>query len=603
MASEPDPSAALSEPKPARSLGPLRMIWRAALAYPGKLAMAGLALMITAGATLAIPSGFKLIIDKGFAAGGNPADIGRWFEYLLMIVVVLAIGTALRFYFVSWLGERVVADIRLKVQANLLRMAPGFFEENSPNEISSRMTSDTALIEQVVGTTVSVALRNLIMGVGGVAYLFTLAPKLTLALVIAIPLIVLPIVWFGRRLRNVSRTSQDRVADVGAMVAEVLGAMKIVQAFNQESREEARFAAAVESTFTTAKRRILLRAAMTAIIIMLVFGAITMLMWQGAIGVAEGTISGGTIAAFVLTGGLVAGAFGALTEVYGDLLRGAGAASRLNELLNEKTTIAAPARPLELPTPVRGKLAFEGVTFRYPTRPEVSALADFSLTIEPGETVAIVGPSGAGKSTLFQLAERFYDPQTGAVKLDGVPLTAVDPAAVRRNMALVPQEGILFAASARDNLRYGNWDASDEAIWQAAEAANAADFLRELPEGLDTQLGERGARLSGGQRQRMAIARALLRDAPILLLDEATSALDAESERLVQQALDRLMASRTTLVIAHRLATVRGADRIVVMDGGRIVEQGKHDALSRAGGLYSRLAALQFDEMPSEAVK
>ncbi|MFZ5744262.1 MAG: ABC transporter transmembrane domain-containing protein [Pseudomonadota bacterium] len=603
MASQSDQSATPPEPKPARSLGPLRMIWQAALAYPGKLALAALALMITAGATLAIPSGFKLIIDKGFAAGGNPDDIGRWFEYLLMIVVVLAIGTALRFYFVSWLGERVVADIRLKVQANLLRMSPGFFEENSPNEISSRMTSDTALIEQVVGTTVSVALRNLIMGVGGVAYLFTLAPKLTLALVIAIPLIVLPIVWFGRRLRNVSRSSQDRVADVGAMVAEVLGAMKIVQAFNQESREETRFAGAVESTFTTAKRRILLRAAMTAIIITLVFGAITMLMWQGAIGVAEGTISGGTIAAFVLTGGLVAGAFGALTEVYGDLLRGAGAASRLNELLNEKPTIAMPARPLELPTPVRGKLAFENVTFRYPTRPEVSALADFSLTVEPGETVAIVGPSGAGKSTLFQLAERFYDPQVGAVKLDGIPLTAVDPAAIRRNMALVPQEGILFAASARDNLRYGNWEASDAEIWQAAENANAADFLRELPEGLDTYLGERGARLSGGQRQRMAIARALLRDAPILLLDEATSALDAESERLVQQALERLMATRTTLVIAHRLATVRGADRIVVMDGGRIVETGKHDALSRAGGLYARLAALQFDEVPSEAVK
>jgi len=603
MASLPEQSATPAEPKPARTLGPLRMIWQAALAYPGKLALAGMALTITAGATLAIPSGFKLIIDKGFAAGGNPDDIGRWFQYLLMIVAVLAIGTALRFYFVSWLGERVVADIRLKVQANLLRMSPGFFEENSPNEISSRMTSDTALIEQVVGTTVSVALRNLIMGVGGVIYLFTLAPKLTLALVIAIPLIVLPIVWFGRRLRNVSRTSQDRVADVGAMVAEVLGAMRIVQAFNQEGREEARFAAAVESTFTTAKRRILLRAAMTAIIIMLVFGAITMLMWQGAIGVAEGTISGGTIAAFVLTGGLVAGAFGALTEVYGDLLRGAGAAGRLNELLNEKPTIAMPARPLELPAPVRGKLAFENVTFRYPTRPEVSALSDFSLTIEPGETVAIVGPSGAGKSTLFQLAERFYDPQAGAVKLDGVPLTAVDPAAVRRNMALVPQEGILFAATARDNLRYGNWDASDEEIWTAAAAANAEDFLRELPMGLDTFLGERGARLSGGQRQRMAIARALLRDAPILLLDEATSALDAESERLVQQALDRLMASRTTLVIAHRLATVRGADRIVVMDGGRIVEQGRHDALSRAGGLYARLAALQFDEVPNEPVK
>jgi ATP-binding cassette subfamily B protein len=579
------------------------MIWRAALAYPAQLAMAGLALMITAGATLAIPSGFKLIIDRGFAAGGSPDDIGRWFQYLLLIVLVLAIGTALRFYFVSWLGERVVADIRLKVQANLLRMAPGFFEENSPNEISSRMTSDTALIEQVVGTTVSVALRNTIMGIGGVAYLFTLAPKLTLALVIAIPLIVLPIVWFGRRLRNVSRSSQDRVADVGSMVAEVLGAMKIVQAFNQEEREAARFAGAVEATFATAKRRILLRAAMTAIIIMLVFGAITMLMWEGAIGVAEGTISGGTIAAFVLTGGLVAGAFGALTEVYGDLLRGAGAASRLNELLNEKPTIAMPARPLQLPSPVRGKLAFEKVTFRYPTRPEVSALSDFSLTIEPGETVAIVGPSGAGKSTLFQLAERFYDPQAGTVKLDGVPLTAVDPAAIRRNMALVPQEGILFAASARDNLRYGNWEADEAAIWQAAEAANAAEFLRELPEGLDTFLGEGGARLSGGQRQRMAIARALLRDAPILLLDEATSALDAESEQLVQQALDRLMASRTTLVIAHRLATVRAADRIVVMEKGGIVEQGTHEALSRAGGLYARLAALQFDEPPSEPVK
>ncbi|MFN5903835.1 MAG: ABC transporter transmembrane domain-containing protein [Novosphingobium sp.] len=597
-----DPASTQPDPKPARSLGPLKMIWQAALAYPGQLAMAGLALIITAGATLAIPSGFKLIIDRGFAAGGNPDDIGRWFQYLLLIVLVLALGTALRFYFVSWLGERVVADIRLKVQANLLRMAPAFFEENSPSEIASRMTADTALIEQVVGTTVSVALRNTIMGIGGVAYLFTLAPQLTLMLVLAIPLIVLPIVWFGRRLRNVSRTSQDRVADVGSMVAEVLGAMKIVQAFNQETREAARFAGAVEATFTTAKRRILLRAAMTAIIIMLVFGAITMLMWEGAIGVAEGRISGGTIAAFVLTGGLVAGAFGALTEVYGELLRGAGAASRLNELLNEKPAIAPPARPLALPTPARGKLAFENVGFRYPTRPEVSALTDFSLTIEPGETVAIVGPSGAGKSTLFQLAERFYDPQTGTVKLDGVPLTAVDPADVRRNIALVPQEGVLFAATARDNLRYGNWDASDESIWQAAEAANAAQFLRELPEGLETFLGEGGARLSGGQRQRMAIARALLRDAPILLLDEATSALDAESERLVQQALDRLMASRTTLVIAHRLATVRAADRIIVMDKGRIVEQGTHDALTRAGGLYARLAALQFDEVQSVIV-
>ena len=599
----PNEAEATALAKPARSLGPLRMIWDAAIAYPGQLAMAAVALLITATATLAIPSGFKLIIDNGFAAGGNPDDIGRWFRYLLLIVVVLAIGTALRFYFVSWLGERVVADIRLKVQTNLLRLAPGFFEENSPKEISSRMTADTTLIEQVVGTTVSVALRNIIMGIGGLAYLLTLAPKLTLGLVLAIPLIVLPIVWFGRRVRNVSRSSQDRVADVGAMVSEVLGAMKIVQAFNQEDREGVRFSAAVEATFATAKRRILLRAAMTAIIILLIFGAITALMWEGALGVAQGTISGGTIAAFVITGALVAGAFGALTEVYGDLLRGAGAASRLNELLNEKPTIAPPARPLALPSPPRGQISFDHVSFRYPTRLESPALADFSLTVEPGETVAIVGPSGAGKSTLFQLAERFYDPQAGTIKLDGVPLTAADPAEIRRRMALVPQEGILFAANARDNLRYGNWEASDEAIWQAARDANAEEFLRDLPQGLDTFLGESGARLSGGQRQRIGIARALLRDAPILLLDEATSALDAESERLVQDALDRLMASKTTLVIAHRLATVRQADKIVVMDRGRIVETGKHDALSRAGGLYSRLAALQFDERPSETVE
>ncbi|WP_272916444.1 ABC transporter transmembrane domain-containing protein [Parapontixanthobacter aurantiacus] len=582
-----------AEPK-ARSLKPLRMVAEALSNYPTQMALAAIALLITAAATLAIPAGFKMIIDRGFSAGGDAADIGRWFRYLLMIVVVLAAGTAMRFYYVSWLGERVVADIRRRVHENLLRLAPAFYEENSPKEISSRMTSDTALIEQVVGTTVSVALRNTLMAIGGTAYLFFLAPQLTLGLLLVIPAIIIPITIFGKRLRAISRTSQDRVADVGAMVTEVLSSMKIVQAFNQEGRETTRFADKVEQTFDVAKRRILIRAAMTSIIIMLVFGSITALMWRGAIGVAEGTISGGTIAAFVLTGGLVAGAFGALTEVYGDLLRGAGAASRLSELLEEQPTIAIPSRPETLPTPARGSLSFRNVTFRYPTRPDTAALQDFTLEIEAGETVAIVGPSGAGKSTIFQLAERFYDPQAGTVRLDGVPLTSVDPAAIRSRMALVPQDGVLFSANARDNLRYGNWQASDAEIWEAAKAANAEDFLRALPEGLDTFLGESGTRLSGGQQQRMAIARAILRDAPILLLDEATSALDAQSERLVQDALERLMIGRTTLVIAHRLATVRAADRIIVMEDGRIVEQGSHNTLTKAGGLYAELAALQF---------
>nr|WP_314464744.1 ABC transporter transmembrane domain-containing protein [uncultured Novosphingobium sp.] len=578
-----------------RSLGALRMVWRELFHYPGRMAVAGLSLLTTATSTLAIPYGFRQIVDQGFAEGADPAAIRWWFIMLLGVVIVLSVATAVRFYSVSWLGERVVADVRLRVQRHLLTLSPSFFEENSPKEIASRMTADTAIVETVVSTTVSVALRNAIMAAGGVAYLFVLAPHLTLGLVIAIPVVILPIAAFGRRLRAVARQSQDRVADIGATTSEVFGALRVVQAFNQEGREMERFSGAVERTFETGKRRIALRAVMTAVIMFLIFGSITVIMWRGAIGVAEGSITGGTIAAFVVTAGIVAGAFGSLTEVYGDLVRGAGAASRLAELLSEHPTISAPARPLTLPSPGRGKLAFERVTFRYPSRPEMAALHDFTLSIEPGETVAIVGPSGAGKSTLFQLAERFYDPQSGAIKIDGVPLTSADPSEIRQRIALVPQEGVLFAASARDNLRYGNWQADDAAIWQAAGAANAEGFLRELPQGLDTFLGEDGARLSGGQRQRIAIARALLRDAPILLLDEATSALDAESERLVQDALERLMEHRTTLVIAHRLATVRKADRIVVMDGGRIAEQGTHESLSQAGGLYARLASLQFD--------
>jgi len=578
-----------------RSLGELRMIWGLAGRYPGRIAAALGALLVASCATLAIPYGFKRIIDRGFSAGGSAHGVDSSFRYLLMIVVVLAIATACRFYFVSWLGERVVADLRRKVQANLLRLAPRFFEENRPSEIASRMTSDTAIIEQIVGSTVSIALRNSFTGVGGVIYLFVLAPKLAASLLLGIPLIMGPILILGRRVRGFSRSSQDKIAEIGAMVAETLGAMKIVQAFNQEKREEERFGVAVENAFAAGKRRFTIRAAMTAIVIGLIFGSITMVLWGGARSVTSGDISGGTIAAFVLTGGFVAGAFGALTEVYGDLLRGAGAAARLGELLAEKPEIAAPAKPQALPTPPRGMLAFDHVEFRYPTRPEVAALHDFSLTVSPGETVAVVGPSGAGKSTLFQLAQRFYDPDAGTVRMDGVALTQADPAAVRQRIAVVPQETVIFAASARDNLRYGRWDADDAQLWAAAETANAAKFLQELPQGLDTFLGEGGARLSGGQRQRLAIARAILRDAPLLLLDEATSALDAESERLVQKALERLMTKRTTIVIAHRLATVRAADRIIVMDQGRIVEEGRHDELVVKGGLYARLAQLQFE--------
>ena len=572
----------------------LVIIWRFVARYKAQVTGAVLALLVAATATLAIPSAFRLIIDRGFS-GSGATDIGRWFQYLLLIVIVMALATAARYYFVSWLGERVVADLRIAVQRNLLRMEPAFFEENRPSEIASRLTADTTIIEQVVGSTFSIALRNVLMGIGGVIYLFALAPRLTLMLLIGIPLVILPIMLLGRRVRAISRRSQDRVAEVGAMVDETLGAMKVVQAFGQEQRESARFTQAVDEVFATARRRIMLRSLMTAIVISLIFGSIALVMWQGAVDVQTGRISGGTIAAFVLTGALVAGAFGALTEVYGDLLRGAGAAGRLAELLAQEPAIKAPATPVPLPQPPLGTIAFDDVTFRYPTRQDVTALAGFSLHVARGETVALVGPSGAGKTTLFQLAQRFYDPQAGAVRIDGVDLRKADPGELRARIALVPQETTIFAASARDNLRYGDWAADDARLWAAAEAANAADFLRALPDGLDTYLGEGGARLSGGQRQRVAIARALLRDAPLLLLDEATSALDAESERLVQQSLERLFENRTTLVIAHRLATVRAADRIIVMDGGRIVEEGSHDALSAKGGLYARLARLQFE--------
>ena len=585
-----------SPPAPRRKIASLAMVWRYATRYPLQLAIALAALVVTSATTLFIPWRLKSAIDEGFGQRGGISHIDTVFYGLFGMVVLLALATAVRFYFVSWLGERTVADLRVDVQRNLLRLAPRYFEENRPSEISSRLTSDTAQIEIAVGTTVSVALRNLLTGLGGVISLFALAPKIAGALIIAIPIVILPIVLLGRRVRSYSRSSQDRIADIGSIVVETLGAMKIVQAFGQEAREGDRFAAAVDRSFAAAKRRILLRAVMTALVIMMLFGAVTLLLWTTISDVAAGRLSGGSLTAFIFTAGLVTGAFGVLTEVYGDLLRAAGSAERLGELLAEQPEIRAPAHPRPLPLPPLGAIAFDHVGFRYPTRPDIAALDDFSLSVAPGETVAVVGPSGAGKSTLFQLLQRFYDPTSGTVRIDGVALPEADPAVIRERIAMVPQETVIFGASARDNLRYGRWSADDAELWAAAEAANAAEFLRKLPDGLDTFLGEGGARLSGGQRQRVAIARALLRDAPILLLDEATSALDAESERLVQEALERLMANRTTLVIAHRLATVRAAGRIIVMDDGRIVEEGSHGALIGQNGLYKRLASLQFSE-------
>jgi len=585
-------------PAPDRSkmLPALKLVWRFTLRYKPQLIGALVSLVAAAVATLWIPRTFKQVVDNGFASGADVSRIGSYFEGLLGVVVILAIATAGRFYFVSWLGERTVADLRVAVHRNLLTLSPGWFEENRPSEIASRLTADTAIVEGIVSTTVSVALRNLLVGIGGVIYLFALAPKLAAYLIVGIPLIVLPIMWLGGRVRKLSRSSQDRIADIGTIASETLGAMKIVQAFGQEPREGDRFEAAVERGFQTAKLRFATRAVMTAFVIGMLFAAITLIMWDAVSDVASGRTTGGSITAFVITAGLVTGSFSALTEVYGDLLRASGAAGRLAELLAERPVIAAPARPTPLPQPPRGALAFDRVSFHYPTRPELPALADFTLDVTPGETIAVVGPSGAGKSTLFQLIQRFYDPASGRVSVEGVDLRDADPAAVRDRIAMVPQETVIFAASARDNLRYGRWSATDDELWAAADAANATQFLRALPQGLDTFLGESGARLSGGQRQRVAIARALLRDAPILLLDEATSALDAESERLVQDALDRLMANRTTLVIAHRLATVRAAGRIIVMDKGRIVETGRHADLIAQGGLYARLANLQFHE-------
>ncbi len=581
---------------PSRKLSKLNLLWRFVRNYPGHLVGAIIGLTFAGASTVALAPGLSQVVDKGFHTGSSPASIAPYFLGLMALITVQAVATAVRFYYVSWIGERVVADLRVTVQRHLLALDTGFFEENRPSEIASRLTSDTAVIEQVVSSSASIALRNVFMGIGGIGYMMYVSPKLTGLMLLIIPVAILPIILFGRKVRGLSRSSQDRIANIGTIVAEVLGAIKVVQAFTQEKREASRFADAVEATFIAAKRRISVRAVMTAVVIFLLFGAIIVVLWVGAIDVIAGRMSGGAITGFLVATAIVAGAFAALTETYGDFMRAAGASGRIEELLAATPDIRAPVRPVALPLPATGRLTLDHVSFNYATKPDAPAVIDFTLDIAPGETVALVGPSGAGKSTLFALVQRFYDPKSGVIRLDGVALPDADPIDVRSRIAVVPQETVVFATSAYENILYGRPEATEAEVWAAAEAAHADDFLRALPQGIHTFLGEAGSRLSGGQRQRMAIARAILRDAPLLLLDEATSALDAESERLVQRALEQLMQGRTTLVIAHRLATVRTANRIIVMDGGQIVAQGTHDRLIAQGGLYAKLARLQFED-------
>ena len=550
------------------------------------------ALALSSGATLVLPVAVKYMIDEGFAAGNS---VDRWFGLMFVVAVVLALATAARFYFVSLLGERVIADLRRTLYGHLLSLDQAFFERTRTGELLSRLSADTELLRSVVGSSMSVALRSGITVVGSAVMLAVTSPRLALYALLGIPLVVLPMVLSGRRVRGVAKDSQDRVADANARAGETLGAMHTVQSYAREDYERDRFGGAVDIALGTARKRIRLQAMLTAIVVVLVFGSITAVLWIGAKNVVSGDLTPGTLGQFLLYAMLGAGSVGALTEVWSEVQRAAGGMSRINELLQERSLLATPAHPAVLPTPVQGRIAMQGVRFHYPTRPDTTALEDFSLNIEPGETVALVGPSGAGKSTVFQLLLRFHDPESGSITLDGVDLRGLDPEALRRQVALVPQDPVIFGTTARENIRYGRLEADAAQIEAAARSAEAHEFLLDLPQGYDSELGERGARLSGGQQQRLAIARALLKDAPVLLLDEATSALDAQSERAVQQALERLMQGRTTLVIAHRLATVLQADRIVVMDKGRIVAQGTHAQLLAQGGLYADLARLQFN--------
>lgn len=561
--------------------------------YARQIAIAGIALIVAASCVLGLGQGLRAVIDRGFA-GTDAAMLDATLFALLGVIIVMAIATYTRFYYVSWIGERVTADIRRAVYAHLLDLSPGFFETTRTGEVISRLTSDTTLLEQVIGSSISFALRNVLLFFGSLVMLALTSWKLTLLVMVGVPLVMAPIVVFGRRLRRLARASQDRVADVSAYIDESLHEIRTVQAYVHEPHDRSRFAERVEAAFGTAVRRIRNRAAIVGVVMFLAFGAIGVVLWIGGHDVLAGRISAGDLSAFVFYSVLMAGAVGAVSEVIGDLQRAAGATERLAELLATQPDVRAPATPVALPDPPRGEIALEAVQFRYPSRPETPALDRFSLTVASGERIALVGPSGAGKSTVFQLLMRFYDPEAGVVRIDGVDARTADPRAVRARFAVVSQEPVIFAASVAENVRYGRPDATDAEVYAACEAAYATEFVEKLPDGFQTFLGERGVRLSGGQRQRLAIARALVADRPILLLDEATSSLDAQSERYVQAALERLMQGRTSLVVAHRLATVKNVDRIVVMDAGRIVDTGTHAALVRAGGLYAQLARLQF---------
>jgi ATP-binding cassette subfamily B protein len=579
----------------ARQRQAIRLAARFIAPYRWRAFGALVALIVTAGITLYMGQGIRLMVDHGFMTR-SPQLLNESIGLFMLLIVALAIGTFSRFYLVSWIGERVVADLRKKVFDHLIELHPGFYENNRSSEIQSRLTADTTLLQSVIGSSLSMFLRNVLMVIGGIILLFITNPKLTSIVVVALPLVVAPILIFGRRVRTLSRQSQDRVADVGSYVAEALGQIKTVQAYNHQQQDKQRFAVTAEEAFETARKRILQRSWLITLVIVLVLGAVAVMLWVGGMDVIEGTISSGELAAFVFYSLIVGSSFGTLSEVLGELQRAAGAAERIGELLQARSEIHAPVSDLlRLPQRVSGNLELQEVSFAYPSRPERNAVDALSLTINAGETLALVGPSGAGKSTLFDLLLRFYDPQRGQVLIEGMPIQCLDPLDLRRCFALVSQSPALFFGSVEDNIRYGNPAATFEQVEAAARIAHAHEFIMELADGYKTHLGDGGSGLSGGQRQRLAIARALVVDAPILLLDEATSALDAQSEYLIQEALPSLMQGRTTLVIAHRLATVQNADRIAVIDQGRLVAIGTHQQLIASNPLYARLAALQFN--------